>query len=86
MAKYTATEGTVFTDDDNGKPAEDTEPGYTGIHFTLPRLGRPISVGENSKPFTIRLDNYRRKQIKRIADERKKHPSRVIRELLNSLL
>lgn len=86
MAKYTATEGTVFTDYDNEKPAEENEPGYTSVHFTLPCLGRSISIGEKSKPFAIPLDEYHRKQIKRIVDERNSTPSQVIRELRDSLL
>lgn len=87
MGKYTAVNGTTFTDDDIerwGVEAE-SEQGYTGGHLGPAVAGRPISVGEKARPFTLRLDAARRAKLDEAANERHTTPSQLMRDLIDAL-
>jgi hypothetical protein len=87
MSTYTDVNGTPFTDEDIerwGVEAE-SEHGYTGKHLGPSRPGRPISVGDSAKPFTLRLDAARRAKLDEVAQERHTTPSQLMRELIDSL-
>lgn len=85
MGEYTTVDGAPFTDDDVDKWARQTEDGYTGGHLGPSRPGRPISVGEQARPFTLRLDNARRAKLDQTAHERGTTVSQLVRDLIDSL-
>jgi hypothetical protein len=87
MSKYTDVNGTPFTDADIEKWAAETESeqGYTGKHLGPSVPGRPVSVGAQARPFTIRLDAARRAKLDDVAHERHTTPSQLMRELIDSL-
>lgn len=87
MAEYTDVNGTPFTDDDIERWAVVTESGqgYTGKHLGPSQPGRPISVGAQARPFTIRLDAARRAKLDEAARSRHTTPSQLMRELIDSL-
>ena len=86
MNEYTAISGTTFTDDDIERWAEDAESGrgYTGKHLGGAIVGRPVSVGERAKPFTLRLDVARRAKLEAAAAERNTTPSQLVRDLIDA--
>jgi len=86
MNAYTAIDGTTFTDADIERWAEDAESGrgYSGKHLGAAIVGRPISVGERAKPFTLRLDVARRVKLETAAAERKTTPSQLVRDLIDA--
>ncbi|MFV0373956.1 hypothetical protein [Microbacterium sp.] len=47
--------------------------------------GRPISVGAQARPFTLRLDAVRRAKLDEAARERHTTPSQLMRELIDAL-
>ena len=87
MATYTDVNGTAFTDKDIERWAAPDEAGeaYAGRHLGPPTAGRPISVGVNAKPFTLRLDVDRRAKLEAHARERNTTPSQVLRELIDAM-
>jgi len=87
MAKYIATNGTTFTDEDIERWAAEaeSEQGYTGDHIGPAVPGRPVSVGAEAKPFTLRLDAYRRAKLNEIAEQRHITPSELMRDLIDAL-
>ena len=85
MTTYTDVNGTPFTDDDIERWAYHTEEGYTGKHLGPSIPGRPISVGENARPFTLRLDDARRAKLTQEAQTRHTTPSQVMRDLIDAL-
>ncbi|MDN5892781.1 MAG: ribbon-helix-helix domain-containing protein [Nocardioides sp.] len=87
MSKYTAVNGTEFTDEDIEKWAAEaeSEQGYTGGHIGPAVPGRPVSVGAEAKPFTLRLDANRRAKLDKLARERHTTPSDLMRGLIDSL-
>jgi len=87
MGKYTDVNGTAFTDADIERWAEEaeSEEGYVGEHRGPAVLGRPISVGHEAKPFTLRLDGRRRAKLDQIARERHTTASQLMRDLIDSL-
>jgi len=87
MGKYTAVNGTTFTDEDIEKWAAEaeSEKGYTGDHIGPSVPGRPVSVGAEAKPFTLRLDANRRAKLDKLAQERRTTPSELMRGLIDSL-
>lgn len=87
MSKYTAVNGTEFTDEDIEKWAAEaeSEQGYTGGHIGPSVPGRPVSVGAEAKPFTLRLDANRRAKLDKLARERHTTPSDLMRGLIDSL-
>lgn len=87
MGKYTAVDGTSFTDEDIERWAAEaeSEQGYTGGHIGPSVPGRPVSVGAEAKPFTLRLDANRRAKLNQLAKERHTTPSELMRALIDAL-
>ena len=87
MSKYTAANGTRFADEDIERWAAEaeSEQGYTGSHIGPSVPGRPVSVGAEAKPFTLRLDANRRAKLDEIARERTTTPSELMRGLIDAL-
>ena len=87
MGKYTAVDGTSFTDEDIDRWAAEaeSEQGYTGGHIGPSVPGRPVSVGAEAKPFTLRLDANRRAKLNQLAKERHTTPSELMRALIDAL-
>lgn len=87
MSEYSDVNGTPFTDADIEQWAAEAESehGYTGKHLAPSQPGRPISVGERAKPFTLRLDAARRAKLDEVAHERHTTPSQLMRELIDAL-
>lgn len=87
MGKHIAANGTTFTEDDIERWAVDaeSEQGYTGGHLGPAVPGRPVSVGEKARPFTLRLDAARRAKLNEAAQERHITPSQLMRDLIDAL-
>ena len=87
MSKYTAVNGTPFTDGDIERWAAEaeSEEGFTGKHIGPSVPGRPVSVGAEAKPFTLRLDANRRAKLDKLARERHITPSDLMRGLIDAL-
>lgn len=87
MGTYSDVNGVPFTDDDVELWAgeAESEAGYTGKYVGPSMPGRPISVGAQARPFTIRLDAVRRAKLDEVARERHTTPSQLMRELIDSL-
>lgn len=87
MSKYTDVNGTTFTDEDIERWAAEaeSEQGYTGKHLGPSQPGRPVSVGAQARPFTLRLDAARRAKLDEVAQERHTTPSQLMRELIDAL-
>ncbi len=83
--KYTDTNGIEYTDDDIERWAAEHEAGYSGAHLGPAAVGRPISVGQQARPFTLRLDNARRAKLDEIAQSRHTTVSQVVRDLIDAL-
>lgn len=84
MSTYTTATGTTYTDADIERWAAEAEHGYSGWEFGKPSPGRPISVGPDAKPLSIRMDAKRRAKIEAIAAQRNITPSQVVRELIDA--
>lgn len=87
MGTYTAADGTHFTEADIERWAAvtESEEGYTGDHRGPTTAGRPVSIGADARPFTLRLDAQRRAKLRRIAEQRQVTTSQLMRELIDSL-
>lgn len=87
MGKYTASSGRPFTDEDIERWAAEAESerGYDGDHLGPSVPGRPISVGERARPFTLRLDAARRAKLDQVAEARHVTPSQLMRDLIDAL-
>ncbi|QIR68807.1 CopG family transcriptional regulator [Kocuria sp. KD4] len=87
MSKYSDVNGTPFTDEDIDQWAAEAESGqgYTDGHVGPSVPGRPISVGTQARPFTLRLDAARRAKLDEAARERHTTPSQLMRELIDAL-
>lgn len=87
MSRHTAVDGTTFTDADLERWADEAESdkGYVGGHLGPATPGRPISVGHQAKPFTLRLDGARRAKLDHIAHERNTTASQLMRDLIDAL-
>lgn len=85
MGTYSDVNGVPFTDDDVERWAAQAEAGYTGKHLGPSVPGRPISVGAQARPFTLRLDAARRAKLDEVAQERHTTPSQLMRELIDTL-
>ena len=87
MAKYTAVNGTNFNDKDIERWATEaeSEDGYSGGHIGPSVPGRPVSVGAEAKPFTLRLDVNRRAKLDQVAEQRHITPSQLMRDLIDEL-
>ncbi|WP_130875482.1 CopG family transcriptional regulator [[Pseudopropionibacterium] massiliense] len=87
MSTHTDVNGTSFTEQDIERWAAEaeSEQGYTGKHLGPSIPGRPISVGAQARPFTLRLDAARRAKLGEVARERNMTPSQLMRELIDAL-
>ena len=87
MKTYTAADGTQFTEQDIEEWAAEAESecGYAGGHLGPSVSGRPVSVGAQAKPFTVRLDANRRAKLERVAKEQDVTPSDLLRGLIDTL-
>ncbi|KAA9108198.1 CopG family transcriptional regulator [Microbacterium rhizomatis] len=87
MGTYSDVNGIPFTDEDIESWAAEAESdtGYTGKHLGPSVPGRPISVGAQARPFTLRLDAARRAKLDEVAQERHTTPSQLMRELIDAL-
>ncbi len=92
MATYTAANGTTYSDEDIERWAAEAELGeaYTGGHLGPPTAGpptsgRPITVGEQARPFTLRLDVARRAKLDQVAQQRHITASQLVRDLIDAL-
>ena len=86
MGKYSDVNGVPFTDEDIEQWAAEaeSETGYAGKHLGPSVPGRPISVGAQARPFTLRLDAVRRAKLDEAAQERHTTPSQLMRELIDA--
>ncbi|SDQ15794.1 ribbon-helix-helix domain-containing protein [Leucobacter chromiiresistens] len=88
---YTASNGTTFTEADIERWAMDAEAGFPDADFGPPTAGRPTgrprSVGESApaRPYSVRLDEHRIAKLKRIAKDRHKNTSELMRDLIDAL-
>lgn len=87
MTRYNDVNGIPFTDDDIERWAAEaeSEKGYTGKHLGPAVVGRPVSVGANARPFTLRLDAERRAKLAEAALERHITPSQLMRDFIDAL-
>lgn len=87
MNRYNDVNGDPFTDEDIEKWAAEAETlnGYTGKHLGPSVPGRPISVGAQARPFTLRLDAARRAKLEETAQERHTTASQLMRDLIDAL-
>lgn len=87
MSTHTDVNGTEFTDEDitSWAAEAESERGYAGKHLGPSQPGRPVSVGAQARPFTLRLDAARRAKLDEAAQERHTTPSQLMRELIDSL-
>ncbi|MCL2463670.1 MAG: CopG family transcriptional regulator [Micrococcales bacterium] len=85
MDKYTSASGATFTDADLERWGQEAESGFPDARFGLSSAGRPVSVGQDAKPFTLRLDAARRAKLEARAKERHTNPSRIMRDLIDAM-
>ena len=85
MAEHTAANAAEYTDEDIERWGAEAEAGFPGWKFGRSVAGRPISVGAEAKPFTLRLDAERRAKLNEIAQERHTTPSQLMRDLIDAL-
>ena len=85
MAEHTAADGTTFTDEDLERWGSEAEAGFPGWKFGKSVPGRPISVGEQARPFTLRLDAARRAKLDEAAQARNTTVSQLMRDLIDAL-
>ena len=85
MGEYTDVNGTPFTDEDIERWGTEAEAGYPGWKFGTSVPGRPISVGRDAKPFTLRLDADRRAKLDAAARSRHTTASQLVRKLIDAL-
>ena len=85
MAEYVAADGAKFTDADVERWGVEAEAGFPGWKFGKSVPGRPVSVGAEARPFTLRLDAERRAKLDEIAQERHITLSQLVRDLIDAL-
>lgn len=85
MGEYTAADGTTFTDADVERWGAEAEEGFAGWNFGKPVPGRPISVGAEARPFTLRLDAARRAKLQQVAAKQNTTASQIMRDLIDAL-
>lgn len=70
--KYTAANGITFNDADREEWASEAESdqAFVGEHKGTSIPGRSVSVGEEARPFTLRLDEGRRAKLSKVAHDR----------------
>ena len=84
---WTAINGTTYTDEqiEQWATEQETDHEYTGKHLAPAMPGRPISIGKNAQPFTIRLDDARRNKITTLAKKLNTTPSALVRNLIDAI-
>ncbi|WRS30221.1 CopG family transcriptional regulator [Actinomycetaceae bacterium MB13-C1-2] len=85
MTTYVGADGTKFDDEDLERWAEEAEEGFPNWRFGKPVMGRPVSVGSDAKPITVRLDTGRRAKLDEVARQRNISNSQLIRDLIDAL-
>lgn len=85
MTKHTAADGTTFTDADLERWAHEAEAGFPVARFGRATPGRPVSVGEDARSLTIRLDARRRAKLAARAEQQHTNVSQVLRDLIDAL-
>lgn len=85
MAEHVATDGTTFDDDDLERWAQEAEGGFPAARFGRSTAGRPVSVGTDARPLTIRLDAQRRAKLVARAEQQHTNVSQVLRDLIDAL-
>lgn len=85
MAEYTAANGTTFTDADLERWGLEAESGFPDAKFGVSSPGRPVSVGDDARPLTVRLDAVRRAKLREVARTKHTTVSEVVRELIDAL-
>lgn len=87
MSTYTDVNGVAFTDEEIERWAteDESKAGYTGSHLGPSRPGRPVSVGTDVRPVTVRLDAARRAKLEELANSHKTSISQAVRELIDAI-
>lgn len=85
MNDQNAASGNTFTEENVEQWGAEAEAGFPGWKFGKPVAGRPISVGADAKPFTLRLDAERRARLDAAARERQVTASQLVRDLIDAL-
>ncbi|MGL4177489.1 MAG: CopG family transcriptional regulator [Dermatophilaceae bacterium] len=87
MDAYRDVNGAPFTEEDIERWVTEAESnkGYAGKHLGPSVPGRPISVGAQARPFTLRLDAARRAKLDEAAQQRHTTPSQLMRDLIDAL-
>lgn len=85
MKEHIAANGTAFSDEDLETWATQAEAGFPGAKFGTPTPGRPVTVGEDARPLTIRLDTARRAKLNKIAKEQNTTVSQLMRNLIDAI-
>lgn len=87
MSTYTDVNGAQFTDEEIERWAaeDESERDYTGGHLGPSRPGRPVSVGIDVRPVTVRLDAARRAKLEKLANSHQTSISQAVRELIDTL-
>ncbi|MGJ9372578.1 CopG family transcriptional regulator [Nesterenkonia sp. CF4.4] len=87
MDECTAVNGKTFTEEDIEASATEaeSEQDYTDCHLGPPKVGRPVSIGADARPFTMRLDANRRAKLDKAAYEQHTTASALMRSLIDSL-
>lgn len=87
MSTYTDVNGARFTDEEieHWAAEDESEEGYTGGHLGPSRPGRPVSVGTDVRPVTVRLDAARRAKLEELANSHKTSISQAVRELIDAI-
>lgn len=85
MDTHTGADGTRFTDADVERWAQEAEAGFPGARFSPSTPGRPVSVGQDARPLTIRLDAARRAKLSALAAAQHTNVSQVVRDLIDTI-
>lgn len=85
MATYVGANGAKFDDEDIERWAKEAEDDFSGWKFGKPVMGRPVSVGSDARPITVRLDTDRRAKLEEVARQRKISNSQLVRDLIDAL-
>lgn len=87
MKKYAGMDGSGFAEEDIERWAavQESAEGYVGGHLGPSRPGRPVSVGADVRPVTVRLDAARRAKLEELARSRQVSVSQAVRELIDGI-
>lgn len=82
--KYTAADGTEFTDDDIERWATEAEAGFPGAVFA-PTVHGPWGDDEDGSPLVLRLDPAHLAKLLKTANDRETTMTQVVEDLIDSL-